>query len=191
MHTHSKDRIQQPRAMPSRILRVRRSLPDNTWVVLSQTRSTIEKPPSVVTTWATVCCFLQKLRRAESIQTITQQSFLPACSPMHKKCWKQSTLKTKVCTHSVGMLVMTSVLIVCNKRNDRDKDQYWTVQRTLCELNVTVKKLDKGCKSKNKDWNQLHHYSLCLLLSHRFYFWEVVLIITVLSENLMWQTIWW
>lgn len=56
--THSKERIQQPRAMPNRILRVRLGPPDTTWVVLSHTRSTIENPPSVFTTCITVLCFL-------------------------------------------------------------------------------------------------------------------------------------
>lgn len=58
--THSKERIQHPRAIPSRILRVRRGFPDTTCVVLSHTVSTTVKPPSVFTTCMTVCCFLTR-----------------------------------------------------------------------------------------------------------------------------------
>lgn len=58
LQTHSKETIQQPRAMPKRMLRVRLWPQDTTWVVLSQTRSTIENPPRVVTTCITIFCFL-------------------------------------------------------------------------------------------------------------------------------------
>lgn len=58
IHTHSKERIQQPRAMPNKILRVRRGLPDTTWVVLSHTLSTTVKPPRFLTSWKTTSCFL-------------------------------------------------------------------------------------------------------------------------------------
>lgn len=50
LHTHSKERIQHPRAMPNRIFTVRRWPPDTTCVVLSQTWSTIKNPPSAWTT---------------------------------------------------------------------------------------------------------------------------------------------
>lgn len=68
IRTHSKERIQQPRAMPNRTLSVRRCPPVTTWVVLSQTRSTTEKPPSVFTTWLTMCCFLREEDRLPSNQ---------------------------------------------------------------------------------------------------------------------------
>lgn len=68
IRTHSKERIQQPRAMPNRMLSVLRWPPATTWVVLSQTRSTIEKPPSVFTTWPTMCCFLHEEDKLQSSQ---------------------------------------------------------------------------------------------------------------------------
>lgn len=69
--THSNDRIQHPRAMPNRTLRVRRGLPATTWVVLSHTVSTTENPPRVFTTWRTVCCFLRQTQPNEHACTHT------------------------------------------------------------------------------------------------------------------------
>lgn len=56
--THSKDRIQQPRAMPSSTLRVRRGFPASTCVVLPHTSRASEKPFSLFTTWITTLYFL-------------------------------------------------------------------------------------------------------------------------------------
>lgn len=111
LHTHSKERIQQPRAMPSRMLRVRRWPPDTTWVVLSQTRSAIEKPPSDFTSWTTVCWCLQEEDRMIQCKQLCVQQCDHQCS---EGSWGNLI---QYFTYSVGMLVMTSVLIAWNSKH--------------------------------------------------------------------------
>lgn len=81
--THSYERIQQPRAMPSSTLRVRSACPASTCVVLAHTSRATEKPFSLATTWTTMLCFLSnrekrnqqnKCSLPRSINVITQNS---------------------------------------------------------------------------------------------------------------------
>lgn len=132
LHTHSNDRIQQPRAMPNRILRVRRWPQDTTWVVLSQTRSTIENPPSVATTWTNVCCFLQEADETESIRHKSLNIYFYQLS--HRRV--QNVLH--VCTHSVGMLVMTNVLITWKKDKVYDRIKIFCTSWSwhFCEIKL-------------------------------------------------------